>query len=124
MFSSGFLLPVLLTFGSQFIIVASVFFMSGKIAPQLLSSVYDHTSLLSRTVITALTTMPLANYMISYAYQHFNPGLVTPINLTAVIIMQVVLTLAVLQLKPNPMLIPAVALIIVGALWSYHLLKA
>lgn len=119
----GLLIPAALVAASQLLIVASIFFISGKIAPVALAGIYAQTSVLSRTVIASILTMPLANYIVSVAYHRYDPALVTPLNLTAIIIIQVIFTLIVLQVKPSPWLIPATLMIIAGALWVNRLLS-
>lgn len=109
---------------AQFAIMTGVFFISGQLLPQTLAAVYaKFPDSLTRMIIASIVIMPLANWAIGFAYGHFPPGVVAPLVVVAMVLMNIGFTMVYLGIRPTPALILAIAGMTAFAAWSAVLLQ-
>lgn len=111
-----------LVFLAQALIIGSVFFISGRLLPHHLSPVYDAVGTVGRTVIASLFFFPLGNFVIGWTMGKFDPALVSPAIMAAVVVVQVAMTLLVTGQKPAPALWLATLVVMAGSVWVSLLL--
>ena len=115
------ILPILLF--AQLLVLCGVFFTSGHIFNGYLAGFYSKTSEFSRLCIALFTFFAVGNFIMSKAYLWFDASLVTPINIFSSIIMTILMTVLVFQIKPSLLLIPATLVVAVGCIWVSYLLS-
>lgn len=102
--------------------LSGVFFISGQLLPVWLSGIYAHSGIFSRTIAASIVFFPLGNFVLASAYKHFNPAWVTPLSLTASVLVTVIFTVMILNAKPPLWIVPAMLTVIAGCVWVSILL--
>ena len=111
------------TFVAQAMIVSAVGLISGQFLPQTLAPFYAATNSLGRTVITAVTLFPLGNFLIAYAFGHYNPAYVAPLVLVFAVLCNVAFAFLVMGGKFSWQLGLAVCAVMASCAWVSLLLQ-
>jgi hypothetical protein len=110
---------------AQFSIMTGVFFISGQLLPQTLAAVYaKFPDSVTRMIIASILIMPAANWAVGYAYGHFPPGIVAPLVVVAMVLMNISFTMVHLGTRLSPALAAAIALMMASSAWAAWLLQA
>ena len=111
------------TLAAQGLIVSGVFFISAQFLPQVLASLYASTGMVTRTVMTAVTIFPLANFMMAYAFRHFGPSFAAPAMLASAVLVNIAFSALALQSKLSAQLFLATVVVMAGCVWVSLLLQ-
>ncbi len=110
---------------AQFVIMSGVFFISGQLLPQTLAAVYaKFPDSFTRMIIASIVIMPGANWAIGFAYGHFPPGIVAPLVVVAMVMMNISFTMVHLGTRLTPALCMAILLLMASSAWAAWLLQA
>lgn len=122
----GVVLPVIaIAAAVQFAIMATIFFISGQLLPQMLAPVYQlMPTPLVRTIFASIVIFPVANWTVAWTYAHFPPGLVAPAIVAAAVIANVSFAIAITKAQLSPALFIALALMLAGAVWASVLITS
>ena len=113
----------LLMFLANAVVYGGVFFINGVLLPSWFAPLYAHTGVIIRTAICLVTFLLLGNILFTVGFAKFNPVLVAPLNIIAFVLVQIMIGVILSKSVPDPMLIPAMAVVVAGAMWVYVLIN-
>ncbi|MDD9900470.1 MAG: hypothetical protein OXT65_05790 [Alphaproteobacteria bacterium] len=108
---------------AQIAVVLGIGIISGQVLPSILGGFYAKTNEVSRTVITALSIFPIANFLTAYGYGHYNPAWIAPMILGTAVLANVAFAFFVMQGKLSFQLVLATMAVMVSCMWVSHLLQ-
>jgi hypothetical protein len=101
-----------------------MYFISGQLAPVLLSRVYASVGMGWRTAIASVTLFAFANLLGGGAMARFPPSIVGPCMIVCYVLGMVLSTVLVMGYRPSFWIVPATFMVMVGCAWvSLLLLK-
>lgn len=112
LFFANYFIPFILNFLATCMIYIGILFMSTKLLPSLLYSVYDNTSILIRTAIAVIVLMTPANVLVSYVYKNYNASTAGITNIIAVVLVLTIVAVLVDNIKVNMPVVIALMLAI------------
>jgi hypothetical protein len=116
--------PFSVIVGAQFIIMCGIYFISKQLLPDMLAGLYSNTGYLFRLTASALLFFTPANVMIAYAFGNFAAHLTAPMNMFAMVILQVAFAVTIFKLPVSPWLILATLATAGSCMWVSLLLQA
>ncbi len=90
-----------LVFIGQSLIMAGVYFTSGRLMTAQLAEVYARAGMGWRTVVVSATIFPLANFLFGCAFAHFTPAVVSPTMIAMTVVTQILFTVMVPGTRPG-----------------------
>lgn len=106
---TNYLTPFCLNFLATCIIYTGLLFMSGQLLPSILSSVYDNTNLLIRTIIAVLICTTPANILMSHIFKTNPASIASVTNIMAATLVLTIVAILIDNVKINTTILISIA---------------